>query len=347
VNAADDHAVRTMKMLSPAVLRQGRRLSPFAAAATLPYALLVVPPMQWHAPQLLASIAVTLLVGAGAVFVPWVRLPPWTHVLPSLGYLAGLALLRHAGAGVSAGVAVLVLLPIFWVSLHGTRAQLGIVVCAGFVMLVAPVLLFGPPEYPVAGVRAALLLSAIAGIVGVAVQELVGRIRQQAREREALLAHVSELANTDPLTGLPNRRAWGVELERAIARARRTGEPLTVALLDLDHFKAFNDTHGHEGGDNLLARSAAAWRADLRPDDVIARIGGDEFAILLPACHAVDAVSVLERLLTAMEDAPTCSIGFAQWDEMQSAAQLVQEADTALYRAKRGGRCAAVAALSA
>jgi diguanylate cyclase (GGDEF)-like protein len=332
-----------MKMLSPAALRQGRRLTPFAAAAGLPYALLAVPPTHWRMAPLLLSVALTLLVGAAALFVPWVRLASWTHVLPAVGYLGALALLRDAGAGVSAGVAALVLLPVFWVSLYGTRAQLGVVLAGALLLLVIPVLAIGGPAYPASGVRAGLLLSTVAGIVGITVQALVGRIRQQSREREELLAHVSELANTDPLTGLPNRRAWTAELERAMARAQRTAEPLTVALLDLDHFKAFNDTHGHERGDGLLVRRAETWRADLRPDDILARIGGDEFAILLPACRVTDAEAVLERLLIAVGDAPTCSIGFAEWDGSQAAAALVHEADVALDRAKRGGRAAAVA----
>ena len=312
------------------------------AAACLPYALLVTPPTPWQTLQLLLSLAMALLVAAAALLVPWVRMAPWTHVLPPLGYLASVALLRDAGAGVGSGVGALVLLPVFWIALYGTRRQLVIVLAAVLAAFLAPVLAVGPPAYPAAGVRAGLLLAAVAGIVGVVVQDLVSRIRRQARERDALLAHVSELAHTDSLTGLPNRRAWGKELERAVARARRTGEPLTVALLDVDHFKRFNDAHGHLGGDRLLVQSAIAWRADLRPDDVLARLGGDEFAVLLPACSAADAAQVLERLLAGAPGLPTCSIGLAQWDGEATAAALVHEADVALYEAKRGGRATVV-----
>ena len=287
------------------------------AAACLPYALLVTPPTPWQTLQLLLSLALALLVAAAALLVPWVRMAPWTHVLPPLGYLASVALLRDAGAGVGSGVGALVLLPVFWIALYGTRRQLVIVLAAVLAAFLAPVLAVGPPAYPAAGVRAGLLLAAVAGIVGVVVQDLVSRIRRQARERDALLAHVSELAHTDSLTGLPNRRAWGKELERAVARARRTGEPLTVALLDVDHFKRFNDAHGH--------------------------LGGDEFAVLLPACSAADAAQVLERLLAGVPGLPTCSIGLAQWDGEATAAALVHEADGALYEAKRGGRATVVA----
>ena len=332
------------KLFSPAVQRQGRRLAPFVAAACLPYALLMAPPTPWHARQLLLSLGLTLVVGAAALLVPWVRLAPWTHVLPALGYVAAVALLRDAGAGVGAGVGALVLLPVFWVALYGTRAALAAVLGAVLATFLAPVVLAGPPAYPASGIRAGVLLVAVAGIVGVVVQDLVRRIRTQGRERDALLAHLAELAHTDSLTGLPNRRAWTRELERAIARARRTGEPLTVALLDLDHFKRFNDEHGHLGGDRLLAQSAAAWRADLRPDDILARLGGDEFAVLLPACAADDAVAVLRRLLAGVPGLPTCSIGFAQWDGVATAAELVHDADVALYEAKRSGRATAVAA---
>lgn len=107
------------------------------------------------------------------------------------------------------------------------------------------------------------------------------------REIEALSEQVrvlARLARSDPLTGLANRRGWDEQLARELARARRSGEALSVALLDLDDFKALNDAHGHQAGDRLLLEAAAAWYGQLRDVDILCRWGGDEFAVLLPAC---------------------------------------------------------------
>ncbi len=337
---ADNPAMRTV---SPHVRQRARRLAPFAAAALLPYALLALPPAQYRIPQMLASLALTLALGALAVFVPWVRLAPWTHVLPPLGYLVALGILRNAYTGTVSGIGVLALLPVFWLALHGTRAQLAVVLMASLAFFVAPVIFIGGAKYPIVGLRLGILFIAVAGIVGITVQRLVRRIREQAREREQLMAHLAELANTDALTGLPNRRAWTAALEDALAISEQTGAALTVAILDLDNFKAINDAHGHEYGDRVLASSAAAWRASLRPEDVVARLGGDEFAILLPGCRASDTSHVLEEMLAHGEGEASWSIGFAEWDHADSASELLHEADRALYVAKHRRLAAPVA----
>ena len=321
-----------------AVRRRGRRLAPFAAAACLPYALLALPETHWHAGQLVLSIALTVLVGAAAIFGDWSRLPAWTRVLPPLGYMVALAILRSAAGEPNLGVGALTLLPVLWLALYGSRAQLVIALAALLAFFAVPVMLAGGAAYPGPGLWVAVLFAAVAAVVGVTVHGLVDRIRAQSRERDELMARLDELAHTDPLTGLPNRRAWAGELERALERARRTGEPLTVAMLDLDDFKAFNDTFGHASGDRLLEQTARAWREHLRPDDIVARLGGDEFAILLPACDADDAEQLLPRLLAAAPTRQTYSIGFAQFDGSQSAADLLDAADVALYDVKHGGR---------
>ena len=93
---------------------------------------------------------------------------------------------------------------------------------------------------------------------------------------------LEESARTDDLTGLLNRRAWEEELPREMARARRSSDPLCVAMLDLDFFKAYNDERGHQAGDRLLKQSAAAWVTELRASDMLARYGGEEFTVVLP-----------------------------------------------------------------
>jgi len=148
---------------------------------------------------------------------------------------------------------------------------------------------------------------------------------------------VGRLARTDSLTGVPNRRAWDEELPRELARAAWSGQPMCVALLDLDHFKQYNDRHGHQAGDRFLKEAAAAWQAVVRKTDMVTRYGGEEFAILLPDCDLEDAMEIADRLRTAQPEG-TCSLGIAQWDGREDVTALVARADRALYAAKEAGR---------
>lgn len=181
-------------------------------------------------------------------------------------------------------------------------------------------------------------------------QTLIGLLGQQAAvalERAKLLHALNDAARLDSLTGLVNRREWGPCLERELKRARRTHEPLSLVLLDIDHFKKYNDRHGHPAGDRLLADAAAAWANELREVDVLARLGGEEFAALLPGCDVDGAMQVAERLRIATPHDQTCSLGVCVWDEHTTGDELYAAADRALYRAKQGGRDRVVASLTA
>ncbi|GIE74494.1 hypothetical protein Aph02nite_04440 [Actinoplanes philippinensis] len=160
---------------------------------------------------------------------------------------------------------------------------------------------------------------------------LIRHVERQARQ-------VRELARSDELTGLPNRRAWNDELPRALERARRNSEPVAVAILDLDHFKRYNDTFGHPAGDQLLKAASAAWHATLRDVDVIARFGGEEFVVLLPAAGVGDARRAMARALAATPLGQTFSAGLAVWDGVETSDELLKRADAALYEAKAAGR---------
>jgi len=155
---------------------------------------------------------------------------------------------------------------------------------------------------------------------------------------DALMRRLSELARIDGLTGLPNRRAWDEELVKALHRARRTRQPCAVALLDLDHFKRFNDTHGHQAGDALLRTTAQALASRLRVGDLIARYGGEEFALLLHGCDGRNALRFFERLHGAQLQGQTFSAGIAESDGTEDANLVLESADRALYRAKAEGR---------
>lgn len=163
-------------------------------------------------------------------------------------------------------------------------------------------------------------------------------------EHSDLMRRLEEMASTDPLTGLANRRAWDEALALAVSRAARDGAPLTVAMLDLDHFKSYNDALGHQAGDELLAEFAAAASGVLRDVDVLARWGGEEFVVALPGCDVVAAADVLGRLRGTVPHRQTCSVGYAQWDGTESTEALVARADAAMYAAKQAGRDRAVAA---
>jgi diguanylate cyclase (GGDEF)-like protein/PAS domain S-box-containing protein len=167
------------------------------------------------------------------------------------------------------------------------------------------------------------------------VRDISARKRTE-RERDDLLRRVEAMARTDELTGLANRRAWDEELRRELERAKRMNYVIHVAMIDLDNFKIYNDSFGHQAGDTLLREIGTEWRLIARVTDFIARYGGDEFAVLLADCSADAASRVVDRLRRALPEGITCCAGLAQWDGSSNAEVLVGRADAALYDAKRG-----------
>jgi diguanylate cyclase (GGDEF)-like protein len=176
-------------------------------------------------------------------------------------------------------------------------------------------------------------------------------------ERDAAHAALRALATMDPLTGLTNRRGFLEAAPGIIASARRQGLPVSLMLLDLDHFKAVNDGFGHEAGDEVLRRAATVLRATLRRGDLAVRWGGEEFAALLPAADERQAVALAERVRAALRAevphpaggaaAVTASLGIAALDgcgveaavaEQEALNAALRAADHALYEAKTRGR---------
>jgi diguanylate cyclase len=166
---------------------------------------------------------------------------------------------------------------------------------------------------------------------GVLIHRLVLRLREYVQILDSI-------ARTDTLTAIPNRRAWDEALPSEIDRCRREGRPVCVAMIDIDHFKTYNDSRGHQEGDMLLRRAATAWQGQLREDDLLARYGGEEFAVMLRNCTLPDAAVALERLREVTPDGQTCSVGLAAWDGKEAPLQLVARADDALYTSKKQGR---------
>ncbi|MFI1996278.1 diguanylate cyclase domain-containing protein [Actinoplanes sp. NPDC020271] len=148
--------------------------------------------------------------------------------------------------------------------------------------------------------------------------------------REQLSGH------TDPLTGLPNRRAWVHLLDQARTRYQRLADPLVVAVIDLDRLKTINDSHGHAAGDAYLIAAAAAIRRALRDSDVVARLGGDEFGLLLNSCTEADAPDAIGRIHAALEAAAVAaSIGWSAVTTTDGLAAAWERADDAMYASKR------------
>lgn len=165
-------------------------------------------------------------------------------------------------------------------------------------------------------------------------------------QEQALIAELQRLATTDALTDVYNRRHLDVTLKAEMERARETGLPLSVIMFDVDHFKKFNDTHGHEQGDRVLKVVGQVMKAAVREYDVPCRYGGEEFAVVLPATDAAGALSMAERLRGDMEAMRvdglqvTISLGIASYPDIQVASPegLIQAADAALFLSKKGGR---------
>ncbi len=207
---------------------------------------------------------------------------------------------------------------------------------------------------------AAFLLLSFSGIMLTALvfgaRAYVLRVRQHRDSIEAtneslnkLNEHLDRLARIDPLTDAANRRHFHACLEAELARAGRYGRECSLVIVDIDHFKQINDRHGHAGGDDALRHFVQITREQLRTQDELGRLGGEEFAVLLPETGLESAIAVTERIRRAVEATParfedvlipmTASFGVARWQSFaESADALLQRADKALYAAKSGGR---------
>ena len=166
-----------------------------------------------------------------------------------------------------------------------------------------------------------------------------------------MIERLRALSNTDFLTGLPNRRAFMQAAERELAQAHRHGTGMVLVLLDVDHFKQFNDSHGHAAGDDALVAVGDAVRRAMRAGDLVARFGGEEFVLLLNHCNAQQGQAFAERLRAAIAHAPvgdaarglqphvTASLGLTDASgNTADLAELLQRADQAMYQAKEAGR---------
>ena len=240
--------------------------------------------------------------------------------------------------------------PVYITFIRAYRAQLGSM--WAMVMLAASM----RPGHPVEN-ELVVGMTIFCGLLATYMQSIAARvldgIRLQlhnaslAEQLNAALQLVRHESETDALTGQPNRRALDGLLEQQLALARSVGRPFSVLLLDIDHFKLVNDTHGHAVGDDTLRAFAQRVREHLRQGDHCARYGGEEFVVVLPGTTLVAALEVAERLRHGVAQLAlivepsiraTVSIGAAQFIDGETLVQLMERADRAVYAAKRGGR---------
>ena len=315
-----------------------RDATPFAGVALLGLLSAGAPAEVWTRGTLIASALLTAIAGALLLIRPVRTRVPFSAHAAAAAYFVAVALLRDATAANGGGVGMLVLLPVIACALYGSRAHMRAAIAATGAVYIGPILVVGGADYPTSKLRGAIFILLVAALIGTTIQRLVGELRDREREREALMERLERLAHTDGLTGLQNRRAWSDTLRHTLASATRTGQHVHVAMLDLDDFKAINDTQGHLAGDRLLHELAAAWQPVLRDSDALARLGGDEFAVLLPGCTDAEAEEIAERLRDAVPLGHTVSAGIACWNGREHADDLLDRADAALYAAKAGGR---------
>lgn len=310
------------------------RGGPFLAAIVVSQALVLLQPNRDFAVGIVLAAVASGLIAASILVVPWAKLPSVAQALPPLAYLGVVPLLTEGNE--ASPFAALALLPVVWLALHGTPAQLNIAMLAVAVLFLAP----GMTTTGVTAatdLRAGVLWTALAVGLGYAIQHLVRALRGRTEALEAA-------ALSDYVTGLPNRRAWEDRLPHFLATARRAELPVSIAFVDLDGFKEFNDLYGHQAGDALLRDCGVRWVSQLRTTDFVARHGGDEFTVVLPGCGLEDALKLLERLTGVIPQGLTASVGVVSWNGEETPDQLMRRADVALYEAKRSGRDRVVAA---
>jgi diguanylate cyclase (GGDEF)-like protein len=282
-------------------------------------AVVVGPAEQERGAAVLWGMAVTALLAGGYLLLAGHRLPRGAfHVV----VLAGTVLLSAAVVVSPSPHVALTLAPLYtFIAVDCSLffpwpqaiAHLGAMLAAQTVALLSQ-----PTLTPAVAVST--------GLASVAVALVVGRLVKRASS-----------ASRDGLTGLLNRRGFDDALETAVAAADRSGQPLAVALLDLDRFKSVNDGHGHAAGDHLLRSVAAACREAVPAGVLVARVGGDEFALLLPDTSASSALARVETTRAAVRGCDL-SGGVAQHVPGESGAELLRRADAALYAAKAAGR---------
>lgn len=279
----------------------------------------VAAPWPHHA-LVIALVAVALAVVAVSLrALIGHRLPSWTlHVDLTLSTALVSVVLAEAPIGFNICAVVYVWIALYvalYFSRRGAAAHIAVVAVA-----YGAVLIGGPTVHE--PVVAWIVVVGTSAVFATMVATLVNALRRSSSQ--------------DPLTRVANRRSWEERLQEEMRRAQRSGEPLSVASLDVNDFKDVNDRFGHQAGDRVLRRFVDGWRQTIRGGgDFLARLGGDEFGILCPGSGELEVQRLVERLRLVSPDDVTCSIGVATWNGTESADELFRRADQAMFKAKQ------------
>jgi len=260
--------------------------------------------------------------------------------LGEFGAIPAFTLMQAYTGGVASGYALLLTLAMIWFGLQATDGELvaGAAVLAG--CAVGPMLVIGPPAYPVSWGHATVIV-----LTGCSVAVT---LRVLTREMQRLTRKLRQEALIDDLTGLLNRRGWRYIASPEFDRAARASKPIALVTIDLDRFKGLNDRFGHDHGDRILRDTAERIQATFRAGDIVARIGGDEFVVLLSNSSLDGAIRAVNRLSEATPVGADLSAGIAMWDGREDLGTLMHRSDLALYAAKsKGGGVAEVASRAA
>jgi diguanylate cyclase (GGDEF)-like protein len=306
------------------------RLIAFAIVGNvLPVLIATATGRSGHHPVFYVGAAIGVVAPLVVAVVPRRRRLRLVFWAAAFAEVPALTLMQAYTGGAASGYSVLVIMAMVWFGLEATDLEL----VAGLLVLAAccalPMVLIGAPAYPRSWGFASLLM-----LVGLAVAT---SLRTVTRELATLAQRFAQEAVVDDLTGLLNRRGWRYTAPRELARAARSGNPITLVTLDLDNFKELNDELGHARGDQALRDTAERIRATLRAGDVVARLGGDEFVALLTNSTLTGSLAAIERLREATPTREAFSSGIAVWDRKEDLSSLLRRSDLALYAAKEGG----------
>lgn len=316
-------------------IRSNRRIMAYTAAAIYGIAGLdgAVEGFLPNDPPFAVLPVVVVFVMFAVLMAAGPRMPRWGLAL--LGPL-GVALIAYAIATTPGpgDAALLYALPVFWTTFFfGRRGAIAILACVAVGHAISLLAMPAVDSYP------GRWIDVMVSVCGVALVVLVLEHRN-----ELLLARLAEEARTDPLTGLLNRRGFDEHAARELAHVRRDRTPIALATLDIDYFKQINDEWGHLVGDRVLAHLAEVLVAESRGIDVAARLGGEEFAVLMPGTDEAGAEAFVERVRAVLTrprpDLPAVRIsaGIVATFHPPGLASMMEGVDRALYAAKRGGR---------
>jgi len=320
----------------------------FTGGSLFVLAYFVATPNGSHRPALLAISSLSLTVAVGTLlFVDKVSTYPWRVTFSLFSTLfagAALSLCIYLDGGLASPLIILLALPVMSAAL--ALPVEAVLICGIGAFVEVGVVTMTDSHLAKSASDLVVLCAFLIGTVALSMGAAAFRSRLQA-DGERLVLELARLAHTDSLTGCLSHGAFYERLNVEINRALRHSEPLSLLVADIDLFKSFNDSRGHAEGDAALAVTGSIMRNASRSIDTVARIGGDEFAVILPTTDLASASKLARRMTTALnhseESEISVSIGFAALDPLEPTSQkLFRDADLGLYRAKADGReCAA------